>query len=818
MLADKFSSKSDAFSQYKQRVSNLSSEFEIGLFFFLLRKQLWLIFFFFLIALSIAFLYLRYTPQVFQAKSIVQVNNENQASRILNVESINEGSNDIAKSIELLRSKVFFRRVLSTLPLHVTYFAEGTFRANEHYKLNSFTVEATEKSAAILGVKIYIHFDNAQAGEIRYKMGGEQKSYKFIPDQTLSTPELDAKITIINYADILNQQNLVKENSLYFVINDMDALTHQYFPNLTVRLLNDAAKTIEISFADKSPLKTKDVVVAMASEFIDYDIEKKGESSKKVLNFLEEQLNFVYERLRNTETSLFTFRKDNKVNESSKNFADAGAVRLNSLEDDLISLELKENVLNEVEKNIDEKKSVDTYQLISQLLGGDFETSLNTQILSLQSLLKHKEELLYEVTPTSEKIKSIEFQIGVQKKLLIESIKSIKNKLVVRKTDMEAKIKELEAKYYSIPSEEVEYSRLQRLYAINEKFYNLLLEKKTEYSISEAGNVSQHIVLDNAAVPQSPISPSKSSVLLTTLLIALLMSLLLTFAKYITYDQINSVNEINKLTDSEVSILGIVPKYKKDIPVSQLLVDKNPKSLIAEAFRSIRTNLQFISNKPGTKIAVVTSTVSGEGKTFVAINLAGIVAYSGKRVIVIDLDMRKPKIHLGFGVENHKGMSTLLIGKDLLENCIQKSNFHGLDFITAGPIPPNPSELIITEKMNELIESLKTQYDFIVLDTPPVGLVTDGVALIQRADYPIYIFRSEYSKRNFVQNLDRLHNENGIKHVSVVLNGVDIDRKTYGYNYSYGYGYGYGYGQGYGYYEDRVVHQKKKSFFSKLSS
>ncbi|HET7819771.1 MAG TPA: Wzz/FepE/Etk N-terminal domain-containing protein, partial [Bacteroidia bacterium] len=685
MLADKFSSKSDAFSQYKQRVSNLSSEFEIGLFFFLLRKQLWLIFLFFLIALSIAFLYLRYTPQVFQAKSIVQVNNENQASRILNVENINEGSNDIAKSIELLRSKVFFKRVLSTLPLHVTYFAEGTFRANEHYKLNSFTVEATEKSPAILGVKIYIHFDNAHAGEIRYALGGgKPKAYKFIPDKVFSTPELDAKVTITNYSDILSQQNLVKENSLYFIINDMDALTNQYFPNLSVRLLNDAAKTIEISFADNSPLKTKDVVVAMASEFIDYDIEKKGESSKKVLNFLEDQLNFVYERLRSTETSLFTFRKDNKVNESSKNFADAGAVRLNALEDDLIALELKENVLNEVEKNIDEKKSVDTYQLISQLLGADFESSLNTQILSLQSLLKNKEELLYEVTPTSEKIKSIEFQIGVQKRLLIESIKSIRNKLLVRKTDMEAKIKEMEAKYYSIPAEEVEYSRLQRLYAINEKFYNLLLEKKTEYSISEAGNVSQHIVLDNALVPQSPISPSKSSVLLTTLLIALLISLLLTFAKYITYDQINSVNEINKLTDSEVSILGIVPKYKKDIPVSQLLVDKNPKSLIAEAFRSIRTNLQFISNKPGTKIAVVTSTVSGEGKTFVAINLAGIVAYSGKRVIVIDLDMRKPKIHLGFGVENHKGMSTLLIGKDILENCIQKSNFDGLDFITAG--------------------------------------------------------------------------------------------------------------------------------------
>jgi tyrosine-protein kinase Etk/Wzc len=817
MLADKFSANSDSFSQYKQRVSNLSSEFEVGLFFFLLRKQLWLILLFFTTCMAVALLYLRYTPEVFQAKTIIQINNENQASRILNVESINEGANDIAKSIELLRSKVFLKRVLCTLPLRVTYFAQGTFRANEHYQINSYSVEAFVKQPAIQGIKIFLRADSEKKGEISYTSKLENHQYSFTSGELFSTPFADFKITLSNYHEITNQQNAVKDNSLYFIVNDMDVLTSQYFPNVNVKLLNDAAKTIEVSFSDNSALKTKEVVTAIASEFIKYDIERKSEGSKKILAFVDGQLSAVYERLRSTETSLFDFKKDNKLNETQR-FSVVGVNKLSTLEDDLVALELKNNVLTEVEKNIDEKKSIDSYQLIPQLLGADFEASLNPQVFSLQALLKQREELLYEVTPESEKIKSIEFQIGVQKKLLIESIKSIKNKLVLRKADMASKIKELESKYYSAPTDEVEYASLQRLFAINEKFYNLLLEKKTEYSISEAGNISQHVVLDTASIPSTPLAPNKTAILVASLLVALLLSLILTFAKYITYNQINSVNEINKLTNSEVAILGIVPTYKKDIPVSQLLVDKNPKSLIAEAFRSIRTNLQFISNQPGTKISVVTSTVSGEGKTFVAINLAGIVAYSGRKVIIIDLDMRKPKIHLGFGVENHKGMSTLLIGKDAIDNCIQKSNFDGLDFITAGPIPPNPSELIISDRMNEIIDYLKTKYDFIMLDAPPVGLVTDGVALIQKADYPIYIFRSEYSRRNFIQNLDKMHNENGIKNISVILNGVDVDRKTYGYSYSYGYGYGYGYGQGYGYYDDRVAPTKKKSIFRKLFS
>ena len=203
----------------------------------------------------------------------------------------------------------------------------------------------------------------------------------------------------------------------------------------------------------------------------------------------------------------------------------------------------------------------------------------------------------------------------------------------------------------------------------------------------------------------------------------------------------------------------------------------------------------------------ITSTIAGEGKTFIAINLGGIIAFSGKRVIILDLDMRRPKIHSGFGVKNESGMSTLLISRDEVKNCIHHSKLNNLDFITAGPIPPNPSELIINGKIKNILEELKQSYDVIIVDNPPVGLVTDGISIIQNADYPVYIFRAEYSKKNFIQNVDRLFNEFRLTRLSIILNGVDINKRTYGYNYGYGYGYGYAYTNSYGAYYDE--HRKK---------
>nr|MBA2423471.1 CpsD/CapB family tyrosine-protein kinase [Chitinophagales bacterium] len=210
-------------------------------------------------------------------------------------------------------------------------------------------------------------------------------------------------------------------------------------------------------------------------------------------------------------------------------------------------------------------------------------------------------------------------------------------------------------------------------------------------------------------------------------------------------------------------------------------------------------------------------TVAGEGKTFIAVNMAGIMAVGGKKVILLDFDLRKPQIHKAFNVDNHTGVSTLLIGKHNLNDCIRHSEWENLDFITSGPLPPNPAEFIASQKTDDIIKALKEQYDVLVVDTPPVGMVTDALQLLKRADMPVYILRADYSSRNFLNNVNYLVKEHDVKKLSIVLNDMGEGASIYAYSYGYGYGYG-GYGSqeyGYDYYTDDV--RAKRGLLGKMT-
>jgi capsular exopolysaccharide synthesis family protein len=223
--------------------------------------------------------------------------------------------------------------------------------------------------------------------------------------------------------------------------------------------------------------------------------------------------------------------------------------------------------------------------------------------------------------------------------------------------------------------------------------------------------------------------------------------------------------------------------------------------------------MQFISSSEGPKTIAITSTISGEGKTFIAINLGAILAFLNKRVVVRDLDMRRPRLSKIFNVPNDKGMSTILINKHTIEECLHETEVGNLKFITSGPIPPNPAELILSQKLKDVVEELKKSYDYILFDTPPLGLVTDGLEVIKSADFPIYILRADYSDKSFITNLDKLIDDNKVTHLSVILN--DVGRGVSGYYYGYGgYGYSYGYGYGFGYYSDETKPQR--TFLNKI--
>lgn len=804
----------------KERNSNKTSIFNTEsdpvLFLHLFRENLIWFGIIILICLSVVFVYLRYTVPVYESKLTFQVGSVNTANQVLEVNNFHE-TDDLAKDVEILKSKLLLKRALANVPIDVTYYNKGKILAFELYKSAPIKVEYKIKDLSIIGTPFYLKFLENDRFQL---MEGEEVIGEYKSNTLINHPKVELTIKVVSNDLTENKRYDIKDSELFFVINDIENLTDSYINRLSVFPLNNSAKTINIAFKDNNPTKARDIVTAVANEYIIYDIEERSKSSKKILEFIDDQLDKYYNKLKLSENKIEDFQRSNnfKGMELSSTYFD----RSNKLEDELIDIELKSSVLIEIKKSISrELKNIDVYSLLPILAGTEYGEDISSLITGLKELLVQKENLRYEATDDSEALKSLNHKIEIQKKILVESINALIDKLQLQKKGVVKKIEEIEKKYLNVPAQELEYARLQRVLSIDEKFFTLLMDKRTEYSISEAGFVPQHKILDKAYVPKSPVFPKTTIFYLLGGILGFLFSLVMLLMKYLLKNTISSVDDVLRQSFASFGVLGIVPKYKRDIPVSQLVVNKNPKSVIAESFREIRSNLQFVSQNEGKKLIAITSTVSGEGKTFCAINIAGIIAYSGKKVIILDLDMRKPKIHLGFGVENNKGMSTLLIEKTSVEECVHKSELENLDFITSGPIPPNPSELIINGKLNSLVEDLKKVYDYVIIDNPPIGLVSDAMEMLKKADYPIYVFKTEYSKKNFVNNLDRLVIDNDIKRLSIILNGVEMGRGAYGRGYygnSYGGGYGYGYGYGSGYYDTEDVITDRKGLLKKLFS
>lgn len=800
------------YDEYKQRLTNFSNEFDLGLFVHIVRKTAVWVLLCGILSVVGAVLYLRYTPEIYQAKAVIQLGEDDHSSKILNVTQIGD-DNSIQARLELLRSKLLIKNTMTQIPMDVSYYAQGQILTNEHYTLSPYRVEVkTNGDESVFNRPCYVNFNNEREYRVTFK--GKEWGPLAV-NEWIEVNGFSLRLVIQDWKTLTENSN---EYTLYFKVNGRDALASRFYKNLDVRILNNTAKTLEISFKDNNPHIARDFVMAHAEEFIRYDLERRSRSDENILQFIDDQVDTVFTRLRDSESMLNEYKQENKITDLET----IGGVyldRLSEFENQIIALEIEQRLLDEVKSIATQSTDdVEIYNLVPLIAGSEYEASLTGSFDNLYQLLLEREKALFSVTDDNTKVQNLDYQISIQKELIIETISALEEKIRERKANFEEKLQDVEDDYYTLPSKELEYARLQRLFNINEKYYTMLLAKRIEYRISKEGFVPRHQILEEALLPKAPVSPRGNIVTIAFVLAGLLLGFIIISIRYLLHNEITSLNEIVKVSNASISTLGVIPNFKEEIPVSMLIVDQHPKSLISEAFRTIRTNLQFIDNSPGPKTAAITSTISGEGKTFVALNLAGIIAFSGKRVVVLDLDMRKPKIHKGFGVDNRNGMSALLIGKSKIEECIRHSTLENLDFITAGPIPPNPSELIINNKMHEILAELKESYDMIIIDTPPVGLVTDGVEVIKQVDFPLYIFKSDYSKKQFVQVADRLINENKIKSLSVILNGIDLDRNRYSYNYKYGYGYGYGYGYSYGYgggyYDDQP--KRKRSLLSRI--
>ena len=759
------------------------------------RNVFWLVLFP-LASLIVAYTFLRYTKPLYQSASSLRLDTKNESS-ILGFQTLaTEDNNDLSGEIELIKSKLIYDEVIQMMKLDVSYFAEGKILDEERYLTSPFRVDYQLKNADYYDTRYQVRILNSKQYELGY--GKDGKENRTIHAFGSPVENEHFKLTIYLNGKSFNEE---WENSdYYFIINNLITLNEYMAKNLKVTVLNPNARMIEISFTDHNPVKARNMVNAIDSVYLTTTLSNKNKANKQKINYLEAQLRLTEDSLESYEQRMQDFIVANKSADLQMDIS-RDVDKIEEALEKKLTLSARLSYLGQLESLLKGNQDLTKY---IPFLSKEMEPQL-TEVISAVNRLQHERELmLASLKENTLAATAKDRAVEGAKRNAFEIIQQERSFLQSQINQWSSRINQVEQELINKPGKNAEYTKIKRTYGLYEGYFLDMMSKKAEIGIAGAGTVPEFVVLSPASMPKLPVWPNKFLVYGIGALAGVFISLGSVVLMYFLNDTITSQRELERLTSAPV--LGIVPVFRqKNETVSRLVIDKNPKSAISEALRLIRTNLDFVfPGKKKKRTIAVTSTVSGEGKTFVVVNLGGIIALSEAKVILLDLDMRKPKIHAAFDTENHKGVSTILINKHPLEECIQKSPIPNLDFISSGPTPPNPSELILRAEFDKLLQDLSQLYDYILIDTPTVGLVTDGILVMSKVDLPLYVVRADYSRRTVAGNINKLLKNERFRSLTVVLNALRNEKDMYKYDYG-------GYSQGY---YDEV--ERKKSGFKKL--
>jgi capsular exopolysaccharide synthesis family protein len=403
------------------------------------------------------------------------------------------------------------------------------------------------------------------------------------------------------------------------------------------------------------------------------------------------------------------------------------------------------------------------------------------QLVQLQMDLK----LLKPSEKENPRIGDYRKRIDEIKKDIKESIQTLRATDKIKNDYLARQIKDAERDLNRLPLAERDLISIQRNNGLLEKLFVYLLQRRSEASITMAANTSDVIIV-NPPVAGAAISPNQARNYIISVVVGLAFPLAIFFLLELFNTRVQSREDIEKFTS--IPFIGGVGHKRT---ASNLEVLNSPKTIIAESFRALRSNLNYFLGKRDKVVIVITSSISGEGKTFTSINLASVLALAGKRVLIIGADLRKPKIYIDFKCSNEVGLSTYLSGMNSIAEIIQKTSYANLDMVSGGPIPPNPGELLLAPALENFILQVRNDYDYVVIDTPPIAVVADAFALIPYADHTLFLIRQNYTPKDLLRTIQDFYKSGKLKNISVVLN--DIYRSGPGYGYGYGYNYGYGY-------------------------
>ncbi len=732
-----------------------------------------------IISLSIAYVYLRYTPRIYQTRATIKIETKQKEIPELFGGSGNlsffENMTKVQAEIQILKSKKIITEASKILDYPIAFFVSGRVITVEEYPDKPLFIEIIQTDTTKNKSPLF-EFTLIDNNQFKLKLENVNETYTF---------NLGDTISIRNYIFKINSVKSY-ERQILFQFQSPSSLYGRVARNLEVTEVEKNTPILSIRLKDTDPDFARDFINSLIQAYINYDLEQKTLSSGKTLDFINEQIERLESSVNVSGQALQSFKQRNEVL-NIESSVQASSARMTALETQLNLLRIQSIAIENLERQLSDNVGTISFDLS---IDGQTDPLLTNQIGQLNTLLNERIRLLTQYEPTSQPVRLIDNQIVLAKQAISGTIRAQKNRNVQTIRFLERELSSERGKLKQIPSAERDFLVLQNDFDVNQNIFTFLSEKKLETSIAKAGTLPAASILDIAELNNSAISPRVQYVYLVSLFIGLGFGIAIILLIRIFNSKIRDISEIEFNTN--VSIIGLVRQfpYKLDENSSQVLALANPKSVFTESIRSVRTNLSFLATENKSKVICINSEVSGEGKSFMSINIAGTLSLIDKRVVLIACDLRRSKMHKTFGSPNTKGVSTYLTGKDSLEKIIEKTDYENLDFIPSGPFPPNPSELLYLPKLDELISELKSKYDYIIFDTAPIGLVSDSIPLIRKSDINIFVLRSGVSSKSAVYMPERLLQEHNLKNVGIILNAYVPDalyNKYYTSSEKYGY-------------------------------
>lgn len=693
---------------------------------------------------------------------------------------------DLNNQLVLFSSQNYIRKATEKLGNYVYYFKKGKMYDIELHKseapfiVNADTVNLP-RSSTLFNIKLL----SEKEVVISFNNGKEKVTKKF--GEVINLEGYRFVLSLNN--EVFKKENIDKE--YYFVIQTLELSSRGYAASFRIALWEKDHTIFKVSLTGINRQNIIDFVNAIMQVYIEENLNEKNVQSIKTIEFIENQLNDIAKDLDDTESRLQSFKTNNKIFNVTSNYTNTSE-KINKLTEERARIYVKIRYCHYLKKYLEEEKRLDA-MIVPSVMGVEDQV-MNNLVITLVDLEKQRVALDFNTAPNNSILKKINNSIRTTKEALQVNINNVLNTYKINQDDLDTRVKTYEKEIAQLPASERELISIERKFKLNDDIYNYLLEKRAEAQIKRASNTSDHEVIDEASIYTTRLLTPKSA---KNYQIALVLGFLIPIGLLLLNNYFN--NKVMYRTDIEnlagSSIIGFIFHSRAYSP---LVVFDSPRSAIAESFRTIRTNLNFYQKSPDQQTILITSSHSGEGKTFCSINLALVFAMSNKKTLLMGFDLRKPALYKEFNVTNERGISSYLINKCTIDEIIKPTAIQNLDVITSGPIPPNPSELISSAKADDLFKELKQRYEVIIVDTSPVGIVTDASLLMRFSDTNVYMVRHKFTNKKILASIVSDFASKGIG-LNIIFNDLIIRRKGLGYKYGYGYGYGIGYGYGYGF-------------------